>query len=131
MRTRIFVTGVGILFLVTMGWILCAGIQIRRPPDPTRVTMALLAVAAEGFRADTGAYPIGNNAEFTRVLLGNNPRQKSYLHINMKYLLPDGLIVDEWGTAICITGSANKYDFQSAGPDKLFGDKDDLNTSSE
>lgn len=75
-----------------------------------------------------GGNPVGNNAEITRALNGDNPKQAKFLRpdsglrINGK-----GELIDPWGTPLFFHQiSGSETEIRSAGPDKVMWTSDDL-----
>ena len=110
--------------------------QAGSPAPVTVDTNAVLSSAAvlesmrrviHGYNTEFGENPVGNNAEITRALMGENPR-----HIN--FIQPDtglnvnanGELVDAWGTPFFFHQlSAQVMEIHSAGPDRKMWTSDD------
>ena len=83
--------------------------------------------ALRDYRTALGENPIGNNAEITKALLGENLKQ-------VKIPLPPGATVngegqmcDRWGKPYFFHQlSGKQMEIHSAGPDREFGTADDL-----
>jgi hypothetical protein len=111
--------------------------QAGSPAAVTVDTNAVLSPAAvlesmrrviHGYNTEFGENPVGNNAEITRALMGENPR-----HIN--FIQPDtglqvnanGELVDAWGTPFFFHQlSGQDMEIHSAGPDRIMWTSDDL-----
>lgn len=83
--------------------------------------------ALRDYRTSLGENPIGNNAEITKALLGDNLKQ-------VKIPLPlgatvnaEGQMCDRWGTPYFFHQlSAKQMEIRSAGPDREMWTGDDL-----
>jgi len=77
-----------------------------------------------------GENPIGNNAEITRALLGENPKHISFIKGDDGNRVNSlGEIVDVWGTPYFFHQlSAHEMEIRSAGPDRKMWTSDDLVT---
>ncbi|MCV6636665.1 type II secretion system protein GspG [Candidatus Albibeggiatoa sp. nov. NOAA] len=128
------------LFLVTAGFILLAPLVfialfmlgraigffpstvISCYANPNHQQIAI-AACIEYYRLDFGKYPQGTSVEISQALLGNNPKQFSYLDLS---LASQNGILDRWNTPYDIQVSANgAIKITSAGQNRIFGDKDD------
>ena len=79
------------------------------------------------YHNEYGSYPIGYQAEIIRCLLGDNSRKIQFLSLNANELNPDGDFVDPWQTPYQIKMlEGTNLVISSAGPNKEFGDKDDI-----
>lgn len=77
-----------------------------------------------------GGNPVGNNAEITRVLGGENPGQVNYLNADAGLRVNEkGEMIDAWGTPFFFHQlSGTVMEIHSAGPDKILWTEDDLVT---
>lgn len=107
-----------------------------RPPEPpippatlANVRQAIddIDLVIRDFRAVHGENPVGDNAEITKALLGDNLKQ-------LKLKLPDnsrvnnaGELCDLWGTPYFFHQvSGKKMEIRSAGPDRKMWTSDDV-----
>jgi hypothetical protein len=127
----------GIWFLVA----LLAVVDMLHPhhfgePPPlsgTRVrrTLVSLETACKRYFTEYALYPAGDNATILKALLGTNPRSIVFLELRSRDTNSVGEVIDPWGTAYRFTQQEGKPPLiQSAGPDRVFDNKDDLSTSS-
>jgi hypothetical protein len=74
-----------------------------------------------------GGNPVGNNAEITRALLGENPKQANFLKAEAgQRINANGELVDGWGTPYFFHAlSGTEMEIRSAGPDKKMYTADD------
>src|SRR3954454_24398077 len=86
-----------------------------------------LFVALQQYKERIGAYPVGNNAEVAKALLGNNNKNLIILVGRKKDLNSKGEIVDPWGTPLRIYFSGEGVLVRCAGPNKRFDDSTVLN----
>lgn len=71
--------------------------------------------------------PVGDNAEITAALLGNNPKGLAYLPASGPFLDAQGRLIDRWGTPYFFHAlSGSHMEIQSAGPDRQHHTDDDL-----
>lgn len=77
-----------------------------------------------------GGNPVGNNAEITRALGGENPGQVNYLSADAGLRVNEkGEAIDAWGTPFFFHQlSGTVMEIHSAGPDKKMWTADDLVT---
>ncbi len=77
------------------------------------------------FRAAIGENPVGNNAEITRALLGDNSRRAQFLEPNTA-TNARGEMLDRWGHPYYFHGiSRTEMEVHSAGPDGVMWTEDD------
>jgi len=87
-----------------------------------------LFYALQQYKDRVGSYPIGNNAEVAKALLGNNPKNLIILVGRKQNLNSKGEFVDPWGTPLRIYFSGEGVLVRSAGPNKRFDDSTVLNS---
>jgi hypothetical protein len=75
-----------------------------------------------------GGNPVGNNAEITAALTGNNPKHINFLNAEAGMRVNEnGELVDAWGTPYFFHQiSGAETEIHSAGPDKIMWTADDL-----
>jgi len=105
------------------------------PPSPLEFTNFNAQIVLERMRAAVRQYgdmfggnPVGNNAEITAALKGNNPRHINFLNADFGMRLNDqGELLDPWGTPYFFHQlSGTDMEIHSAGPDKMMWTDDDL-----
>ncbi|HEV7403412.1 MAG TPA: hypothetical protein VGO11_10810 [Chthoniobacteraceae bacterium] len=84
------------------------------------ITMGLIA-----YREKFGRYPKGEAKEIAGALLGKL-ETPAILAWPPKELSPNGEFLDPWGTPISIRFNESEVELWSAGPNRSFGDADDL-----
>ncbi len=91
----------------------------------TNPDVVALAGTVRDYRSALGENPVGNNAEITRALLGDNPR-------HAQFLPPDALrndagqLLDRWGHPYYFHAiSRTEMEVHSAGPDGVMWSADD------
>ncbi|HKI69791.1 MAG TPA: hypothetical protein VKA67_09390 [Verrucomicrobiae bacterium] len=83
-----------------------------------------VAFALKQYHGNFGTYPTGTWQEASHVLMGENPKQ--HVFINMaRWTNTIGELVDPWGTPFSFSIETNMI-LRSAGPNRIFGDKDDV-----
>lgn len=89
-----------------------------------------MRTAIHNFGQRLGGNPVGNNAEITRALLGENPKQVNFISADAGLRVDtNGELIDAWGTPFFFHQlSASEMEIRSAGPDKIFFTLDDLIT---
>jgi hypothetical protein len=88
-----------------------------------------LDTAFNHFHAYYEIFPQGTNAEVLRILLGENPRKVVFFGANSNKFNSQREFLDPWETPYKIKVEQTNYMIRSAGPNKIFGDKDDLTNS--
>ena len=96
-------------------------------PIPGHVLeMGGLYGAIEDYHRRFGVYPQGDNVAISKQLLGDNPMHRQFF-LPPSPLGPQGELMDQWGTPFRITITQDeKITIQSAGPNRIFDDSDDL-----
>jgi hypothetical protein len=119
-----------VVFAVTSVWF---GLpEVRFAAEQGRVSRARMHLASflhatEAYRTTFGSLPEGTPAEIAASLLGANPESKVFLEVTADRTNAQGAFVDPWGTAWEIwKAGENRLDARSAGPNRRFGDHDDL-----
>lgn len=88
--------------------------------------LVALAGTVRDFRAALGENPVGNNAEITRALLGDNPRHTQFLSPEAAVTNPAGELLDRWGHPYFFHAiSRTEMEVHSAGPDGVLWSADD------
>jgi hypothetical protein len=73
--------------------------------------------------------PVGENAEITAALLGDNPAHFAFISRSHRALNDRGELCDRWGTPFRFHQlSGTEMEVRSAGPDRKFGTADDVVT---
>jgi len=108
-------------------------ISLDRLSDPTsspqekikRVYMLVQNYAQATRRR--GGPPLSSNREFTRALTGANPLRVQFLPPGHAAISPEGELLDSWNTPYFFhVLSADSVEVQSAGPDRVPFNQDDL-----
>ncbi len=100
---------------------------VAPPPGEIHTEIEGVGTMIRDFRNAVGGNPVGTNAEITKALLGDNPKQ-------VKFELPPGVSVngagelqDRWGTPFFFHQvSGVQMDIRSAGPDHQMWNEDDV-----
>ena len=97
-----------------------------------RMEISNLSAALTHYQAELAENPSGTKANILKTLLGENSKKLPFLHVNPKAVNSRGEFMDPWKTPyqINIIGQTN-FIIRSAGPNRIFGDKDDLISKSE
>ncbi|MSU25210.1 MAG: hypothetical protein EXS32_15495 [Opitutus sp.] len=102
--------------------------ELNAPAGTIRGDLALLNELFVTFQTNfprTGN-PVGENAEITAALTGDNPVKFSFLSPRHRAINARGELCDRWGTPFRFHQvSGTQMEIRSAGPDKKFGTGDD------
>jgi hypothetical protein len=87
-----------------------------------------ITTACENYKNEYFVLPDSTeNYRLTKVLCGDNPRKIAFLTPGPSDMNANGELIDPWGTPFRITFDAKSGPHAvSAGPDKIFGTKDDI-----
>lgn len=73
-----------------------------------------------------GGNPVGENAEITAALTGENPHRFAFIPRGHRAINARGELADRWGTPFRFHQvSGQEMEIRSAGPDRKFGTDDD------
>ena len=81
-----------------------------------------LIMGIQQYREFTGNYPMGNNTQITKALLGQTEKKVLILAVRRSGLNDKGEIVDPWGTPLNFYFSHNEVLIRSAGPNRVWED---------
>lgn len=96
----------------------------REPGVPRhRIDMQCLQVALLTYKNEFRQWPNGDTAGILRALRGENARQIKFLEVTDNDL---GSMLDAWGTPYRIVILSNTIALTSAGPNRTWHDRDDL-----
>jgi hypothetical protein len=98
-------------------------------PSPARLRTDLedVQLALRDFRTGLGENPVGNNAEITKALLGDNLKQIKIPLPNGSQLNAQGELCDRFGTPYFFHQlSGTQMEIRSAGPDRQMWTADDV-----
>ena len=100
---------------------------IPETPEAVREAMDGVQFALRDYRTVLGENPVGNNAEITKALTGNNLKQVKIPIPSGSSLNGEGEMCDRWGTPYFFHQlSGKQMEIHSAGPDRKMGTGDDL-----
>jgi hypothetical protein len=115
---------------------LLVGLLLPVPHRPGKFTRILITrsliqgfdAACRAYKADCGRYPSGTLSEVMSALEGNNPHGLVFFQIQSNSLNQAGEPIDQWKTPFRLAPAVDTEPPQliSAGPDKVFGTKDDI-----
>lgn len=111
-----------VAFLLLLPMLGKFGEKTKKPPNMHKIET--LIIALNTYEDTYRHYPSGANKEIIHSLDGNNSRNIKFIGIESK-LNKIGEYIDPWGTPYII-GIDDKIKVRSAGPDKLFYNKDDI-----
>jgi len=81
-----------------------------------------LILGIQQFKEFVGTYPMGNNSQIVKALLGQTDKKVLILAVRRSDLNDKGEIVDPWGTPLQFYFSHNEVLIRSAGPNKAWED---------
>ena len=94
-----------------------------------RTEMVNLTAALVQYRIEFGENLSVAKAKCMKILLGDNSKKIKFIDVRSKSMGTRGEFLDPWKTAYEIKLEQTNYTIRSAGPNKIFGDKDDLTNS--
>ena len=102
-------------------------VQPGGTPTELRDEIESIQFALRDYRSALGENPIGNNAEITKALMGDNPKQVKIPVPPGSSVNGEGQMCDRWGTPYFFHQlSAKQMEIRSAGPDRELNTSDDL-----
>ena len=81
-----------------------------------------LITGLQQYKEFAGTYPVGDNAEIAKALLGRTEKKILILAVRKSDLNNKGEICDPWGTPLQFYFSKNGVLIRSAGPNKIWED---------
>ena len=97
------------------------------PREKIEAEIEEVQLALRDFRTRLGGNPVGNNAEITKALLGDNLKQVKIPVPSGAQLNGDGELCDRWGTPYFFHQlSGTHMEIRSAGPDRKMWSTDDV-----
>ena len=97
------------------------------PKLPPETVLENMRTVIRLYGSTFGGNPVGNNAEITKALQGDNPKQINFLKEDGNRVNSQGELVDNWGTPYFFHQlSSTETEIRSAGPDRILWTSDDL-----
>jgi type II secretory pathway pseudopilin PulG len=96
--------------------------QVKASTAKFNSDMENLFSGLQQYKENVGSFPVGNNAEVVKALLGQNPKKLIILVGRKNELNERGEFVDPWGTPLRIYFSDKGVLVRSAGPNRRFDD---------
>lgn len=81
-----------------------------------------LITGLQQYKEFAGTYPVGDNADIAKALLGRTEKKILILAVRKSDLNNKGEITDPWGTPLQFYFSKNGVLIRSAGPNKIWED---------
>ncbi len=103
--------------------------DLNSPAQDIHADLRVLDEIFNAFRTNfpQSGNPIGNNAEITAVLTGQNPRHIAFIPPDHPAINAQGELCDRWGHPFFFHQlSGRQMEIRSAGPDKKFWTADDV-----
>jgi hypothetical protein len=95
-------------------------------PEEIAADLDRISLSLRDFRTVMVENPVGNNAEITRALMGENAKGARLAPPDAR-VDADGRMIDRWGTPYFFHQiSATSMEIHSAGPDRKMGTEDDI-----
>lgn len=85
-----------------------------------------LRTAISNYSSTFGNFTAKKNPEIVAALTGGNPRKIVFLELDKTRLDASGEYLDYWHTPYQIEITASNLAVRSAGPNRVFGDRDDI-----
>ena len=136
---RIIFIGVIVVLFAVFGWFWFTYINYHTDGPGYNVIhaeaeMQGLFQALQSYETDYGKYPSENFSEILSALKGNNPKKICFINLGVRSTNAAGLLTDPWETPyqIEIKSGTNSHHLhiRSAGPNRTFGDNDDITFNS-
>ena len=102
--------------------------SLNAPAGTLREDLAIVHAVFEAWLTNfpQAGNPVGENAEITRALVGNNPLRFRFIRPDHPAINARGELCDRWGTPFRFHQvSGTDMEIRSAGPDRRFGTVDD------
>jgi len=116
---------IGLAGLYVVRWSFDA--DVRRQALICRTDTHNLSAAMKGYQRTYGKFPVGDNATILKALRGENPKRSHFFDVRSGSLDEHGAFIDPWRTPYLIeTNLTNGISIRSAGPNRGFGDADDV-----
>ena len=123
-KTILICVLVGLIIILALPILIPRWGQRGRVEPLVKIEMRNILAALQYYEAEYDQYPPGSSSEILQVLVGNNPKKKAFLNIPERSTNSAGEFVDPWRTPYrIIIESTNRVTIQSAGKNRIFGDK--------
>jgi hypothetical protein len=121
---RFLLIVVAIAVIIGSGWGVQAWNSFQRNANTAHFNEDVdnLFYALQQYKEHIGSYPVGNNSEIAKALMGNNPKNMIILVGRKKEVNSKGEIVDPWGTPLRMYFAGEGILDRSAGPNTRFDD---------
>jgi hypothetical protein len=123
MRTIVY-SALLVVLLLGAGW---QAVSMTRSKLDSRVAKFNkdaedLIQGLQQYKEFVGAYPLGNNVEVVKALLGQSDKKVLILAVRKSDINSKGEVVDPWGTPMKFYISGDSLLIRSAGPNKAWED---------
>ena len=110
--------------LATAGWQVTRTASKRLDPNIAKFTKEAddLVQGLQQYKEFVGAYPLGNNVDVVKSLLGQTDKKVLILAVRKSSINSKGEVVDSWGTPMKFYISGDSLLIRSAGPNKAWED---------
>jgi hypothetical protein len=99
----------------------------KTPEGNAMLGIVSLEIASKAYYAEYGTFPTGDNVAVAGALQGSNPRKIVFIEFKSQDTNQFGEVIDPWGTPYKFELQNGKPpSIRSAGPNRVFGDKDDI-----
>jgi len=127
MKRAVMIIGL-LAILVGAAYLVKVYTTVRANARTARLSADLdnLFAGLQQYKENVGTYPVGNNSQVAKSLMGHNPKNVIIL-ISRKLDMNDkGEFVDTWGTPLKIYFSDSSVLVRSAGPNRRFDDSSSI-----
>lgn len=113
-----------VLLLVGAGWqaVRVVGSRLDSRVAKFNKDAEDLIQGLQQFKEFVGAYPLGNNVDVVKSLLGQSDKKVLILAVRKSDINSKGEVVDPWGTPMKFYISGDSLLIRSAGPNKAWED---------
>jgi hypothetical protein len=112
---------VGVLW-VAKGWTVLNTKRVDPKMAKFNADCDSLILGIQQYREFVGSYPMGNNIQITKALMGQSDKKILILAVRRADLNDKGEILDAWGTPLMFYFAHNEVLIRSAGPNKAWQD---------
>ena len=122
-----------ILGIIVLGTLLLTALPISHgngtalKKAATAAELTSIKLGLNAYKVEFGEFPKGDQIQIVKALTGQNPKKITFIVFHPHDFNERDELIDRWGTPVKISiMSQTTFSITSAGPDKLFGQKDDL-----
>ncbi|AKH21264.1 hypothetical protein AAY24_13840 [Sedimenticola thiotaurini] len=127
-KKRLLWIGAGIVALLIVGLVLVLPMLTAEPEEPALATTPVKPVDPQLAQTNRRLGQLNRSIKVWMIQYGSgfNPAQVTLDRLQQDLGIGEQDMLDGWGTALRFEPGEESYQVSSAGPDKVFGSKDDL-----